>query len=129
MHKCKRKSVKVTEIDGPDAREILERFRAEKRELDKTLMQLEIAHPEQIKTAKAMPFPLVATTVCGDGRNLWLVAVRKSLGGKNEDKVYRVHRPRGIKTEEMLHALESVTEHLTGLPKGIKVEDADIFDF
>ena len=92
-------------------------------------MQLEIAQPEQMKTAKAMLHPTVFTTIAGDGRKLWLVAVRKSMGGQNEDKLYQLARPKGVSRNKMLQACEAVAEDLaTGGDKS-PVVDADLFKF
>ena len=96
------------------------------RELDKTQMQLEIAHPEQVKATQA---PIVFTIIAGDGRELWLVGLRKRTGGRNEDRCYQVHRPSGMSNEKMLLAVERVAERLAEIPKGIAIRDADLFDF
>ena len=51
MSKRKRKYVSVTKIDEPEAAAILERF-GMANELDKTQLQVEIAHPEHFKSAQ-----------------------------------------------------------------------------
>jgi hypothetical protein len=124
----RKSSINVTKLDAAEAKAVSERFQLT-RELDRTQMQIEIAQPKHIKTAHAASMPSYFTTVCGDGKDFWLIAVRKSLRGKNVDTVYQVQRPKRISDAEMQQALFSIQEQLTGLPKGVKIRDADLFEF
>jgi hypothetical protein len=125
----KRRNIRINEFEGPEAEQILSRYGLT-RDLDKSQMQMQIARPKLVIEAKAAPFPTVFAAVATDGKELWLVAVRKSMAGQNEDKVYQVNRPKGLGNEQMQQAMDAVVNHLvTGDYPKMKVRDADMFDF